>query len=845
MATKRKSVTGKKNRHYAGILAAILVLCLVVVALVPWLTNVYTTWNRGEQWDNRPGDELPSVDNETEDGTINPADPNYELNITADRSYLINDASYLDYKPTYPNGETTENGEAYLGGSGLTVIVTNETGAPVEAASLTITAYASKTPDMVNIVFMAGAGAALGGMGGFAIAGPPGAAVGAIIGAIVGGISGWYFNEKVTNTQTTYDHETLTIDGGENQNELNIAFDSIYPERHLLIEMPEETLGYYSDFAVTSEISVNYDGSLIYVRLVNGDNKLLEIQREIKTDAAYQGMRTADRESQGYYDDAWAGYGGNDAFIGIDSANTTTEFYIPMVSTHDNEHVFAVHEVRMINVKDITGVDCHVYPYGDFAFGLFLYDTEKSYFLAPDNGITWTGASNLNNDTVFITGGGVDLETGGYYNIEFDYILSAPSEGLTSLMYVQYEAAGRQYVELLGQQLITFETSQYITEFQYNYNNYYADEQIIHRGVFDYNDRTQIYCDFNSPWYINETGGDFKFRFFNTVNGSNAIWPTSDGLYQNYLYIAILGNGIAYLTDTQDVKMGRDGISSATFSEDIEGAGIEPLKSYELRISAASELPTVWGATRIGTEYASCLYYILKNYNEFRDDIHNMDELINSLTDRSVVGAGTYEQARAILDIMKPKITDLEAALTAMRAEYPDDYKGIADKVETSIAYFKDYYVWLNAFMDKYPAEDVAGNGALFTQYKAFLCGARFWYADAFTQYNAYIAALNGETGISDDIANKTADARDQHSKRHAADANNDLSKYLPVMVLGFALIVAFILAMIFYYLAASKLKNKWAGAIITVALFLVSFYIIYLFLSRVSWAMLSWFYGA
>jgi hypothetical protein len=351
----------------------------------------------------------------------------------------------------------------------------------------------------------------------------------------------------------------------------------------------------------------------------------------------------------------------------------------------------------------------------------------------------------------------------------------------------------------------------------------------------------ELMCDFNSPFYLNETQSTFKLRFFVSIGGIDALFPTLDGNYPIHVLLEIADGSEVLITEEQDIILPPSGIAYALFDNvELSGSGITELTSYQLRVSCYSGLVT---ATTQYAIYSTALYYVLKNFNEFMTDIRNLDDIIESITNGSDISSGTYDTLREIMGLTKTKINNLESSLETLRAEYPEDHDGIYDQCTKAIKQFRDYFVWLSAFMDKYAPETVAADPALFTQFKGYILDLRFWYSDAFTQYNSYIAGLKGEDQISDDIGNITKGYEEDYQKKYNADRNNDLNKFLPALVVLFALLIAFIISAIAYYGFRRKLSSPVLCVILAVAVFGISAIVLYLFLLSISGAVLNWFY--
>jgi len=861
---KAKRSRNKKSGKAVKILAVILVLIIIAVALTPFLTTYITDEINKSKWNSATSTNT-AINNETVRGDLTELDPNYVLNKTADKTFKINDCSYLDYKPTYTSDKTA-NGESYNTDNGditLNIIATNETGYSISNQNMIITYYAERDdPNQWAIIGGIG-GAIVGGalIGGIALANewnPVGWVItGVLVGAIVGGILGHYLGDANTLDQIVIcDHETKLLNQGDNLN--SYSFGSIagltgYTQRHLLIEMPEDTLDYYSDFAVTNEIMFNYNAN-VYIRLVNGDQRLLEIQKEIKNDTVnYQGFRNADIYSMGQYDNDYDGYGGHDSFIGINTCNYTGGDFKAKVSTHDNIHVFHVSEKRSIKTKDITGIDNHVYPKGYFSFQPVIYDNTGTIIDAEIGYASWD-ITDIHNVSKFGTGYTVTLASNNNYIVNFHYTVSITdttslydTDGnkqayFYSLCIVLYQVGISSYGETLGLQKIVFDTSQFKTTFEYAYNNFFSTNQTIHRTFVDTNDKLQIMCDFNSPFYITDKSQvDFKVRFFIATN-LNTVFATPGGLYPVWIRLSVLDGSDVILTYYSTSMVQRTGISSEIFSFSINGKGIEELKSYQLKIECASGIAGLFGTHNIAT-YSVGLYYILNNYNEFMDDIKDLEDLLASLKNASDVQSSTYDYLKEVMGIMKSKMSDLESSKDTLKSANKDKYDDLTDKLDKTIKNFKECYIWLMDFMDNNKAPI---SNAKFSEFKSLINNMKFYYADSFTLYNAYVCDLKGEHQIADDIQNKTKKYEEIYNERHNRLRNNNYGKYLPSVILLMVLLISFIITMIFYYTIRNKFKSKsklWLG-ITMIIIFSVSAITLYLFLNSISWTVLAWLYG-
>ena len=846
----RKKSKGKNGlKKGITIFAVMVVILCVSVAFAPFVATWWAQTDATNKYNNQ-AETSTTIINQLEDGaTIDNASENYLLDINPDKTYTIKSNSYLDYDATAYN-QYTKNGEPYeadVSEDYLKLIVTDDNGTAISNKEFVITAYAYKTPQYVDTVGGMIGGAVAGAAIGTLIEPGIGTLIGAIIGTIAGGIAGYVGDNWGDDKLTLFDHQTVIADAGTDFNEIKFGKfggdSGRYSEVHLTVMLADSTLLEYSPMATTNEIVTIYPAN-VYCRLINGDAELLKIQNEIKESNTYQGMREAECGHMVGYDDYFVDpYGGHDAFYGLDTADTI--HYEPMVSNNTNNHVFQVTETRFIATKDITGIDLHQYPVGAFAFQLYFFDTNNNH-ISPEFGMVFNTAINdIDNDTCFFGNHEVNLESYHYYTIQFTYVVSTPTDGFFSMAVVQYEYSGSPYMETLGKQGISFDHSEYITSFQYTYNYFFGEDQIIHRQLYDLNDKIQLIVDYNSPFYLNETSADFTIRYFVAISGSNSLFPSIDGNYYFNLNLQILDGDNILINDTQTVGVGRSGIASGYFSESVKAVGIQELKSYELRLNAFTAFTPIYGYDyMVVATYTKALYFILKDYEEFREDVRDLQGLIDSLKESSDLTIGTYDTLREILAITKPKVDNLVDSINDLKATYPDIKPDCLGTLEKSLKNYKDYDVRLLEFMDTKTPEDVAGDGALFSQFKAYMGSYQFYYSDVFALYNSYIAYLKGEHQISQQITNTTKGFEDYYQERADADKNRDVNKYLPPIIIALAIMISTLLCIIFYYFINKKFKNKYIAPILTLIIFGISFIVIYLFLNSVSGSILNWWYG-
>ena len=841
--SKRKKSKSKSTKTII-IIALIMVIILIVAVITPFIGAWVNDQLNNAAFDAYVG----TYNNQTTDlpADVPAGNPNYVQNTSSDRQYSIDSQSYIDTK----GAGNTKFGENYIDSTNyLKIVVTddNDTAIPNQVLELTITQKSTEYYATFG-GFLAGicAGAII---GGYASSwSGPGIVVGIIAGAIIGGVGGYLYDSGHGSENTILSNSTITCNQGDNQNEYivpaNIDWFGGYGSGLVSIQLSPSVLIHYSPFATTNSIYGVIAGQVIYVRLVNGDSKLLAIQSQLKADNEYQGYRQVDSvKSLGHFEGSYAGYPNHDSFRGLDSANNTN--LAPQISIHDNQYVYKVKETRMFTTKSLTGIDLMEYPPGTFSiyFGILNFDSNNTLISAEDSNAVEGFLTTLNNVSVPIqTGVNIPLASGAYYYASFSYTLSTPSPEFKSLLYVTYKISGTSYCELLGEQDIKFTNQPWVTSFSYAYNDYWSDDQTIHRTIYDCNDKIQLCCDYNSPYFLNSSQSTFIFRFFVAINGTDTIYPT--GQYLFGCYVDIENNGTLVTYAFANCYVGFNGIGSCQLIVNIPNS-VQDITSYKLVIACYSLEPTIFGAGYTVNPYMTGLYFLLDNYRNFRSDVHDLQGLIDSLTDKTLVGQGTYDLTNSILGTIKTKIHDLEASLDNLNSLYPTSSRNEYQAVRDSITKFKFYFKEVSGDMGKWTPGSMNGNDYAFSKFLGDLQGLQFQYSDSFVNYNVYVAGLKGESQIVNEVTNETKAYRDWWTQKYIEDKNNELSNFLPPYLLVLALVISLCLTAMTYYALKNKFgKKKTILFILCIVVFGVSAYILYLFLGSMSYLLLGWYYG-
>lgn len=802
MVKKRMAGRKGKSKRWIFYLAVILGIIIVLSVLTPFITGWITDASNSGKYDGFPGLDPGTPHNDTERGEIPEADPNYKLNITEDRAYKIQSGSWVDYKGISDAGFSIFNppktayGQDYVNFDGnIKIIVTDLNNTPISGAEFILTAWATDTAP-------------------------------------------WGISYFIQDRITLFDGETITAQEGTNANEFNLGNTwgglpedlGWYNDRHMDIQLTDEMLLTYSDFIVTTEIIFNYNAN-IYVRLGSDTQRLLEIQQEILNDGAYQDYRTADTvTSGGLWDDDWQGAMTHDLFYGLDTTNLTGdagEYFTPEISEHDND-VFKFRTKTMFATADLTDVT-------DIGFYYVLYNGDLE-IINPETYALNFVILDLNNESV-----GYSLESNSYYIFVLSGVLDEPYNEFGSLPLIYYNGATE--IETVGRIMSSWENEDFITEFSYTYSNYYVPDGDVHRIIYDENDKMPLICDFNSPLYLN--GSDtFKFRYFLATDGQplNSVGET-DATFHFYLEVTISDENHTYLTIGDECLIAYNQIGTTILEADL--GTIEPQTSYLLTVTITSmEDTNLYGADRYSAVYSECLYYLLTEYYEFQDEINDLMDLYESLETREDVGSGTYSTLKEIMGMMKTKIGDLEDSLDSLEGSNGGRGAEFAEKCRDSINEFKNYVVYLSVFMDSNTPEQVAASGPLFCEFKGLMWEFGFWYSDSFTQYNAYVCALKGETGIADDIDDITDGTRGAFKDRADARRNGEYMKFLPFLVVALAAVVSLILTLIVYLMFRDRIRNRWALFLLCLIVFIVLFLVIYTLMLGISETILFWYYG-
>jgi len=822
-----KGGTGnKRGKKIALTLGIFLVVILVMSAIAPCILNQVNNymnagkWNSGDTSDITPRNLTDAGPGDIGGGYINPlmpdnpgvSDPNYDVNITADETFTIQSCSDIDYKSTIPlnwisQEEKTKFGESYISGDhSIRIIVTNLNGTAIPDVDLIVSCYAHDTA-------------------------PP------------------FINFFIQDTITLAEDEIITCSQGDNSNEykFDMSWGGIprelgwYSNQEMSIKLTDDDLLHYSDFAIT-DINIQWSSSFktpfgnsyepnIYVRLGSDTQQLLGIQQGMFTDADYQGMRIADNfTSQGSWDGDFNCNPSPDIFRGLNTANVSGDFWKPSISTYDND-VYKFHETRLICVDDMTGLT-------EFGFYYVMYN--GTTVINPESYWLRVAIYDLNNESADIT---IPASSNHYYIITIDGVVSTELREYTFLLLATYMYGSQQYMERLGKTLCEFSHADFITAFEYTYNFYFIDEQQIHRIIYDTNNKAPLVVDFNSPFYLNETTAEFKIRYMLGMPGV-PLGTNSPDAFAFDIVMEIYDNDGVYITVSDGVAVGYGAVGSKAWDIDLAGTGLKDLTSYGMRITISSmETTSPYGTTRYSQIYSECLYYVLRNYLEFRDDIHDMSDLIKGLKTKDDVGESTYSEIETIISVMKTKIQTLETDFNSLRQQYPGICTTQSQAVEDAIQGFKDEYVALKTFMEDNKWEDIQGSNSLFLTLREGLTLTQWRYGQSFTVYNFYIAALNGESGIADDGAKLIAGIDEKMEQRERAYLNAINSKFLPWIVLALTLLVSAIIAAIIYYVIKPRIKSRVALLILVLISFGFSAVIIYMILMSMSTAILYWIY--
>jgi hypothetical protein len=396
-----------------------------------------------------------------------------------------------------------------------------------------------------------------------------------------------------------------------------------------------------------------------------------------------------------------------------------------------------------------------------------------------------------------------------------------------------------------------YDHSGFVTSFFYTYSSFYSPDADIHRVIYDYNDKMPLVCDFNSPFFMN--GSDpshikIKVRYFLGTSGYNlnGIYD-ADNTFSFAINLRIFDNSQSYVDYVSgELKIGYGAIGTAVFDLDLTGLDIKDMTSYcmEIYISSGEDTSPYSGARYPGM-YSTCLFYLLRNYEEFMDDIKDLDALLASLKTKEDVGAGTYDTVNEILANMKPKIDRLSGSLNALESENAGVGTDILKAARDAITRFQDYYVWLQKFMGEHSAEDVSQSGALFFEFKErYLSEIGKWYADAFVNYNRYVFYLNGEYQISDDVHKIIQGSEARMEEEYQNNKNHPPGDWLPPLVTLLTIIIAAIVGIIAYYLVRSRTRDWRYAALIALVVFAVTALVAYFLLLSISDMVARWYYA-
>ena len=794
-----KRFNSNKTKKTVLALGILVIIIVIISALVPFITAYINDINNSRIW-NGGGTDFIS-DNRTISGNITQKNPNYAVNTTNNRQYTIADASFVDYSYAGYNKvwgiiktpAKTVFGEDYAGNT-IKIFVTDYNGTPLTGISIILTAWAEDTaPPIINL-----------------------------------GIQ-----DKIM----LFDNSIVTLNDGDNRNMIDFGdgWGGIpedigwYNNRHIAISLTYDTLSEWEDFAVTMDINFKYN-AYIYIRLVNVNRQLLDIQEGLKTDTEIQGFKTVETfNSLGVWDGNYIGV--EDMFYALDTANLTDNFYKPKVSTYDN-NVYRIKETRLVGTKDLTNLDQDsIQPY------YMLYDLDNTY-LAPETYQNKVTIYDMDNSTTVSA-----LESNTYYNFITEFTFNSDSRGYRYISVIGYTGLGAN-VEFLGITNCTFGHESYITSFTHKYNIYYsANNQEVHRTLYDNNDKMEIMVDMNTPLYLNATYSYFKIKYMLSMPNEDMLIQYDQ--FRFNVYLEIVGDNETIYTANQNVALGYDSIGRADFTANLISSNLQDLTSYQINIYCYSLEDTGGGAGRLSAVYTHCLYYIFRDFDSFMTDVKDMEELIAALKVPSDIGAGTYGQISNIMEAMKPKIKDLEASMDDLETNNPDRNSDLSQKVRDSIEWYKTYYLLVKQFTEGNPYTNVASDSAKFLELKGYLQCIQFWYADSFSQYNGYVAALNGEYQIRDDFGNISQGSRDKFIQKGNGDKQNLNLKWLPYLVILLDILISFILSAIVYLLFIKKnIKNKWLKVLAFVMVFVVLFLIIYIVMINIGETILMWYYG-
>lgn len=831
MANKPRK--GAKAKKAIIGLSVLLVVILVIAALIPWMSSEIQKTTMDRDW--VAGKNLPIagdiVNLENGAGNLSNAEPNYEINTTHDESHTISDASYLDY---HIKNTKTKWGQTYGPdtSNGFVIKVTDDNNTPVPSVTIKLTAYGKKTPCAPSVL-----GALVGaviGMGlGLAVGGPIGAVIGGVIGLCVGlGIVWWIGADRID----LYNNQVITCDQGTNGNEfLSGDFGGTYralggyDDVHVYIELTDETLNSWSPFAVTQEISVSQNAyNVIYIRLCNGNQKLLELGAEIRNSSAFTTMKTVKTfDSQGDLDGNYQGAG--DRFRALDTCNLTgtlKNYYWPKVSKYDND-CYKFVETRLIQTKNLAG-------FTDYQAYYLLWGYDPLYEQSPETYAGAIGYYDLNNESV------TTLSSNTYYNVKIEFNAITEGPGYTFTFMIGYNSWAD--IELLGTTTATWENERHTVELKYEWNNYYGENQTVHREIFDLNDRTQMVCDINTPLYLDEDGAAYFTVRYMLISGNLPL--VGDGLFDFNIYLTVYDHNDSWLIGSQDVQIGYNVIGTASFDFTVNGTGLKTLTSYCMSIDCNSMEPTGESTYHPSALYVNALYYLFENYLGFRLDISDLQELIDALIASTTGLSDTvYTVIDDIIGVMHTKINELESNAKDLKGYYPNTGVSYYNKVIDSIEGFKFYYVMLQNYKTTNKPFDVGRSSTLYTDLIDYLTRLNFWYADSFSQYNCYIASIKGEEQIAHDYQNMSGAVRNHYIDELMQDRIKNIGMSMPLLIVAFALVLGAILAGIFNFIFRNT-KSKYLLYGATIGVFAISFYIIYLVLNQAGFAFLEWFYG-
>jgi len=783
------------NKARIKLLAIVIIVIVVLVAITPLIYNWAQKEIKAGHWDTIKEREWGTNTTTETPGSLNLTGiPNTSVNLTSDQMFSLSEFSTVE----------TEFNPDYFRSTDALINVVDSNNTPVPSITFIISLkLISNAP--------------------------------------------WLIDYFVKDTYSD-NLNTITVNQGEDGNQYDFGQIGGWPEdiglyikKDLTISLSDDAMAQGWAPFPTPDYTITGRGHPVFtVILQRQDQKLGQILDDISYSSINNDLMKTNRTYAGGMDGNLPGFGLNDAFSGF-GAPSTNESFKPQISAYTDD-CYKVVLAQPFRTKAISNVT------------LF---TVSAYYEAYSMPTISSPAFSIFSENYHIFSGGIyDYVTGemvygadlaplhSYYIVIIGYFNSKYTN-LGLQIYISYTSTGSLATyEKIGYSIISYDRTDYRYGFQYVYSDYFTPNQTVHRTLTDDNFRLQIGVDVQTPYFLDGQTATFILRFGSATNyAGNDIIP-----HPFYIWVEIWNNSESLAASPgKIISVIQGSITSGRFTVDLTASGINPLQSYECRIMAESKpLDPSGGSHYAGfwANYTRCLYFTLKDYNDMRDDIINLNSIYNDLLTETDLTQGVYDDVADILGIMKPKVSDIKDSTDLLSDDYYNTAPDQFDRVYTSIEATQDYILWTSKFMDEHTAQDASGDDSLFTQYRNDIYRLGYWYADLQVQYNCMIAYLNGESQIGDEIGNNTRGYRDYFTYRWHQDGIQDSEKYLPPFVLIFALLISLFVAAIIYYTLRKRIKNKWISLIIVILAFVVTFIAIYMIIWEYNDMILRWYYG-